>query len=171
MIIRRATYEDIPTMMRIFEAAKAIMRASGNLHQWGSGYPNEDVLKRDIDAESSYIVCNTCGEVVATMAFIPGPDQTYSVIYDGEWPDDNPYYVIHRIAVASSGGGIARQLLDWAFERTDTLRIDTHRDNCIMHHILRKYGFVQCGVIKLANGDDRDAYHLTKKKSLDNANN
>lgn len=97
------------------------------------------------------------------MAFIPGPDPTYAVIYDGEWPDDRPYYVIHRIAVAAPGRGIARLLLDWAFERTHTLRIDTHRDNCIMHHILQQYGFKRCGVILLANGDARDAYHLTKE--------
>ncbi len=169
MIIRKATYDDLPTLMAIFEAAKAIMRRSGNMHQWGSGYPSQEVVASDIKAGVSYVVCDELGTVLATMAFIPGPDPTYSVIYDGEWPDEHPYYVIHRIAVATSGGGIARRMLDWAFERTATLRIDTHRDNCIMHHILQKYGFKRCGVILLAGGDERDAYHLTK--NTENADN
>ena len=77
--------------------------------------------------------------------------------------------MIHRIPVAVPGGGLARKILDWAFRHTDTLRIDTHRDNCIMHHILQQYGCVRCGVILLANGDERDAYHLTKNlKDADN---
>lgn len=162
MIVRKSAYDDIPMLLNIFEAAKAIMRSSGNMHQWGSGYPSEAVLRNDIDAGVSYAVCNDDGVIVATMAFIPGPDPTYSVIYDGEWPDEMPYFVIHRIAVAAPGGGYARRLLDWVFERAATVRIDTHRDNCIMHHILQKYGFKYCGVILLANGDARDAYHLTK---------
>ena len=96
------------------------------------------------------------------MAFIPGPDPTYARIEDGEWPNNDPYYVIHRIAVVTPGKGYARRLLDWAFKHCSTVRIDTHRDNVIMHHILRKYGFEYCGVIYLANGDARDAYQMTE---------
>ena len=56
-----------------------------------------------------------------------------------------------------------RKMLDWAFGRTATIRIDTHRKNIIMHHILQSYGFTKCGVILLENGDPRDAYMLTKE--------
>lgn len=66
--------------------------------------------------------------------------------------------------VATPGKGCARLLLDWAFERCPSVRIDTHRDNVIMHHILSNYGFKRCGVIHLANGDPRDAY----QKSTEN---
>ena len=166
MHIRKATHDDIPALMRLFECAKGIMRASGNLHQWGVGYPSEDVVRNDIKNGVCYVVTNGAeGEIEATMAFIPGPDPTYSYIEGGEWLNDNPYHVIHRIAVAAPGKGYAQRLLDWAFERTGTVRIDTHSDNVIMHHILQEYGFVRCGVIYLANGDARDAYQLTKLKS------
>ena len=163
MNIRKATYNDIPALMHIFECAKGIMRASGNMHQWGCGYPSEEIVKKDIDAGVCYVMCDD-DAIVATMSFIPGPDPTYSVIEGGAWLNDEPYHVIHRIAVAVPGKGCARRLLDWAFERTGTVRIDTHRDNVIMHHILRTYGFEYCGVIYLANGDQRDAY----QKSTDN---
>lgn len=163
--IRKATFDDIPALMRLFERAKGIMRASGNLHQWGVGYPSEAVMRADIGLGVCYVVTGESGgEIEATMAFIPGPDPTYSYIEGGEWLDDAPYCVIHRIAVAAPGKGYARRLLDWAFERTGTVRIDTHRDNVIMRHILHNYGFKQCGVIYLANGEPRDAYQLTMKK-------
>ena len=96
------------------------------------------------------------------MALIPGPDPTYSYI-EGSWQNEDPYYVIHRIAVPSPGNNLASRMFDWAFENISSqgvscIRIDTHRDNCIMKHVLTKYGFRECGVIYLANGDPRDAY-------------
>ena len=165
MNIRKATYDDVPALMRIFECAKGIMRASGNLKQWDDGYPSVDVVRRDIERGVCYVAsADENGAIEATMAFIPGPDPTYSYIEGGAWLNDDPYSVIHRIAVAAPCKGYARKLLDWAFERTKTVRIDTHRDNVIMHHILQKYGFQRCGVIYLANGDARDAYQLTKNE-------
>ena len=166
MYIRKATHDDIPALMQLFENAKNIMRASGNMHQWTNGYPSEEVVRNDIDRSVCYVACaDTNDSIEATMAFIPGPDPTYSYIEGGNWPNDLPYCVIHRIAVAQPGKGYARHLLDWAFRRTATVRIDTHHDNIIMHHILRKYGFEYCGVIYLANGDARDAYQLTSVKT------
>ena len=64
--------------------------------------------------------------------------------------------------IAAVGPCIASCCFEWTFRRTDTIRIDTHRDNVIMHHLLSKHGFHRCGVILLANGDPRDAYHKRK---------
>lgn len=164
MNIRQATYNDIPALMQLFERAKGIMRASGNMHQWGDGYPSEEIVRNDIAAGVCYLLCDD-DAILATMAFISGPGPTYSVIEGGAWLNDEPYHVIHRIAVAAPGKGCARRMLDWAFGRCSTLRIDTHRDNVIMHHILRSYGFEYCGVIHLANGDPRDAYQMSERKT------
>ena len=163
MFLRKAVEGDLNSLISLFESAKGIMRASGNMHQWGESYPSVEIIMRDIASGVCYVACDeTTGEIVATMALIPGPDPTYSMIYDGEWSDDGDYYVIHRIAARKSGGGIAGCMLDYAFSVSPAIRIDTHRDNCIMHHVLRKYGFSYCGVIHLANGDPRDAYCMRK---------
>ena len=37
-------------------------------------------------------------------------------------------------------------------------RQDTHRDNHILQHILKKHGFQYCGIIYLLNGDERLAF-------------
>lgn len=160
-MIRKATYSDIPVLMEIFRNARGIMRASGNMNQWNDTYPSEETVKKDIDEGACMVLCDD-GRIIATMAFIPGPDPTYAEIHDGEWLDDKPYHVIHRIAVNEPGHNAARRLLDWSFARTGTIRIDTHEDNVIMHHILKKYGFFRCGTIFLANGDPRVAYQLTR---------
>ena len=156
-MIRKATYDDIPVLMDVFRKARGIMRSSGNMNQWNDGYPSEAVVRKDIDNGHCVVLCEE-GEVVATMAFIPGPDPTYAEIYDGGWLSDAPYHVIHRIAVAEPGHNAAKALLDWGFGQAGSIRIDTHKDNVIMHHVLSKYGFTHCGVILLANGDPREAY-------------
>lgn len=157
MMIRKATYDDVPVLMDVFRKARGIMRSSGNMNQWNDGYPSEEVVRKDIDNGHCVVLCED-GKVVATMAFIPGPDPTYAEIYDGGWLSDAPYHVIHRIAVAGPGHNAARALLDWGFGQAGSIRIDTHKDNVIMHHVLSKYGFTHCGVILLANGDPREAY-------------
>ena len=161
MKIRKATYADLDSLMKVFEGAKAIMRASGNLNQWNDGYPPEEIIRNDIEKGYCYVACEE-DEIIGTMALIQGPDPTYSYI-EGSWPNENPYYVIHRLATAAPGRNIARTMFDCAFafiapQGYDTIRIDTHRDNCIMKHILKKSGFTECGVIYLKNGDPRDAY-------------
>lgn len=164
MQIRQATNNDIDKLMEIFDKAKAIMRSCGNLQQWNNGYPAHEIIKADIDNGNCYVLCDK-DEIIGTMALIQGPDPTYAYI-EGEWPDQEPYYVIHRIATSAPGRNAAKAMLDWAFEHIapkgfHVIRIDTHADNCIMHHILPKYGFTRCGVIYLENGDPRDAYHKT----------
>ena len=156
-MIRRATYDDVPVLMDVFRKARGIMRSSGNMNQWNDGYPSEEVVRKDIDNGHCVVLCED-GKVVATMAFIPGPDPTYAEIYDGGWLSDAPYHVIHRIAVAEPGHNAAKALLDWGFGQAGSIRIDTHKDNVIMQHVLSKYGFTHCGVILLANGDPREAY-------------
>jgi hypothetical protein len=51
-----------------------------------------------------------------------------------------------------------KDLLDWCFSKDGNIRIDTHKDNTIMRHRLRNFGFTYCGIIHLKNGDERQAY-------------
>lgn len=55
MEIRESTTEDTKQVMAIFETAKVYMIAHGNKTQWGKGYPDEEILKTDIDAGNSYV--------------------------------------------------------------------------------------------------------------------
>ena len=156
MIIRKATHKDLPELMDLFSKAREIMRACGNIHQWDDSYPSEEIVKKDIEEGACFVLCKE--RILATMVFLPGPEPTYAKIYDGNWLDDSPYHVIHRIAVREPGHNAAGHLFRWAFGQTSCIRIDTHKDNVIMHHILKKHGFTHCGSILLEDGAPREAF-------------
>lgn len=157
MSIRPATYEDVPRIMEICEEAKGIMRSDGNMSQWTDGYPQEEVIIADIDRAAGYVI-EEGSTVEGYFAFIPGIENTYLEI-EGEWIDDEePYCTIHRLASTGRSHGIAEACFNWSWKQTHNLRIDTHRDNNIMQHCIKKFGFTYCGIIHLLNGDPRLAF-------------
>lgn len=95
--------------------------------------------------------------IVAYFALLPSPEPTYDVI-DGAWLTDEPYGVIHRMASYPEVHGIFSTIIDYAASRYAHLRIDTHRDNRIMQHLIEKHGFTYCGIIWLEDGTERLAY-------------
>lgn len=159
-MLRKSTLQDIPVILQLVDEARQKMVAEGNIHQWSNGHPSREQFEEDVARGVSYVM-EEGGEVVATFALVEGPDPTYSIIYDGQWLNDRPYYVIHRIASGSKAHGVMRTALNYAFSLTDTVRIDTHADNHTMQRLLEKYGFVYCGIIHLKNGDLRLAYQKT----------
>lgn len=161
MEIRLATEEDIPRMQEIFRHARKFMADKGNPNQWTEGYPAEELIREDI-AHGDCFVCLSEGRTVATFVLRSGVDPTYTVIYDGQWPDNRPYATIHRIASGGDRHGIFHHIIRFALTRYDTLRIDTHQDNAPMRHAIAKKGFTYCGLIHCWNGDERLAFHLSK---------
>ena len=161
--IRPATPADIPALRPVFEAAKGIMRADGNHDQWAApGFPPDSLLFRDIARGGGFVISGeAAGEVeksiVAYFALLPSPEPTYDVI-DGAWLTDEPYGVIHRMASYPDIHGIFSTIIDYAASRYTHLRIDTHRDNRIMRHLIEKHGFTYCGIIWLEDGAERLAY-------------
>ena len=149
-------------IMKVMDAAKTIMRQSGNMHQWGDGYPSESAINADIERNGSFVVEDD-GRIVGYFAFLPSPEPTYDIIYDGEWLDDQqPYHVVHRIASYPDAHGIFTRIMDYCFSHDTNIRIDTHRDNTIMQHVILKYGFTYCGIIYLLSGDERLAYQMLR---------
>ena len=145
-------------IMQVFIAAKGIMRQSGNMHQWGKGYPSENVVKADMEKKGAFVVEEE-DKVVGYFAFLPSPDPTYNKIYDGKWIDDeHAYHVVHRIASYPEVHGVFSSILNFCSSIDRNIRIDTHRDNTIMQHNLMKHGFSYCGIIYLLSGDERLAY-------------
>ncbi len=157
-MIRNATIEDLPVIQSILDEARETMIECGNTTQWPKGYPAQSVLETDIETQTGYIIEEE-GVPVAYFAFKPSPDPTYNIIYEGAWLDtDSPYYVIHRVACRRTVHGVFKKVLDFCSDRTNNIRIDTHRNNTIMQHLVAKHGFTYCGIIHLLNGDERLAY-------------
>lgn len=158
MYIRESTNKDLNRIMQIYSEGRDYMRKNGNLLQWNDGYPSKELIIQDIRNHVSYVVCDDEDELICVFAFLKGPDITYAKIYDGKWPNNNEYSVIHRIAVSTHRKGVAGFVYEYCLDKADTIRIDTHRDNIPMQNSLKKYGFTYCGIIHLLNGDERLAF-------------
>ena len=161
-IMREAQPSDMSEIMKVMDAAKKIMRKSGNMHQWGESYPSEAVITSDIERNGGFVVEDD-GRVVGYFAFLPSPEPTYARIYEGMWlNDERSYHVVHRIASYLDVHGIFSSIMDFCFSHDPNIRIDTHSDNRIMQHNLAKQGFTYCGIIYLLSGDERLAYQRIK---------
>lgn len=158
-MIRNAEGRDLPALEELYAGARAFMKRTGNPNQWGDTNPTLEMLEGDIALGQLYVV-EDGGRIRGAFALIFGADPTYGYI-EGDWLQTGPYATIHRLA-GDGSGGIFSAAVAYALERTEFLRIDTHRDNAPMHRLLAGHGFTRCGVIYLANGAPRIAYERGK---------
>ena len=167
MKIRKAAERDLPYMMEIYARARAFMAENGNPNQWGpTCWPPEELIRQDIREGNSYVCVNGEDRVLGTFFFIQGKDiePTYLEITDGEWLDDSPYGVVHRIASGGSEKGVGAFCINWAYGQCGHLRIDTHGDNTVMQNLLKKLGFTACGTIYVREDrDPRIAYEKSER--------
>lgn len=165
MTIRKAIKNDLDRCLEIYSDAREYMRQNGNPDQWGTEYPFDYLIKDDIELGRLYVVdCEGLVEGVFLME--SGPDETYSEI-EGQWLNDEPYYVIHRIASSGKVKGVVNVAVDFALQNTKNVRIDTHEKNLTMQKVLEKIGFKHCGTIYVyapwEGKSPRMAFHLSIK--------
>ena len=71
-IIREARPTDMADIMQVMDAAKEIMRQSGNLHQWGEGYLSEAAITADMEKNGGFVVVDD-DKIVGYFAFLKSP--------------------------------------------------------------------------------------------------
>ncbi|MBO8435841.1 MAG: N-acetyltransferase [Spirochaetes bacterium] len=156
-MIRKAEDGDLDEILHIYDKARAFMRSHGNDRQWINGYPRREVLEYDIKEERLFVTEDAFGLYGVFMLRI-GDDPTYREIREGNWLDDSPYAVIHRIASSGRRHGVLKEALDYASSLCKHIRIDTHALNSPMQNALYKEGFHRCGIIVCDDGTDRVAF-------------
>ena len=159
-MIRLAREEDLNAILAVYEAARRYMRENGNPTQWGESYPERAMLEEDIRRRQLY-VDEQEGAIHGAFAFILGEDPTYAYIEDGTWLNDAPYGTIHRVAGDGTVRGTFDRCLAFCKGRSGELRIDTHRDNLTMQHLIERSGFARCGIVYMEDGSPRIAYQLS----------
>lgn len=155
--IRKATEADMPRLREIYAIARSFMKQSGNPTQWGDNRPAESAILKDVKNGDSYVLAKGT-HIYAVFSFIVGDDETYHVIEEGNWLNEEPYGVIHKVASSGEKKHILERALAYAESQVSNVRIDTHKDNLVMQHLLVKNGYQYCGIIYTDDGTKRLAY-------------
>jgi len=155
--IRNADLSDLKEIMDIYEYARKFMKQTGNRNQWANKFPPENLIKEDIEKKQLYII-EKSGFICGVFAFIIGNDPTYSIIKNGEWLSYEKYGTVHRVASNGKSKGIFNEIITFCESKISHLRIDTHKDNKIMQHLIEKNGFYKCGIIYVTDGTPRFVY-------------
>ncbi len=158
---RLARKEDVDQILSIIDQAKRRLKEL-NVDQWQDGYPDKAALFTDIRLKQGHVFVKN-NEIVAYAALIFTPDLNYAHI-DGEWLTNDPYLVLHRLAVcdALAHTGIARYIFAQAIKLATrkgftSFRVDTHPSNHYMRNLIRMNSFTLCGIVQV-RGEKRMAY-------------
>ena len=103
---------NLETLLAIYAHAREQMKKNGNPNQWGTSWPSDGIVREDIRLGRSFAVEEE-GTIRGVFVFFVGHDRTYDVIREGEWLNDEPYGVIHRIAAAEDGRQIMHKAIDF----------------------------------------------------------
>lgn len=144
--IRHAALEELDAVMKIYASARTFMAENGNAEQWGTQYPQREVILEDLKKKQLYIY-EEDGQIGAVFVFFIGEEPDYERPVKGQWTGMAPYGVLHRIAVVQYGKGIASKCLQWCYEQCHNMRGDTGQKNRSMQRLFEKNGFTNCTII------------------------
>ena len=149
MVFRRATREDIDTVVQMIQAASARLGAAG-IDQWQRGYPNRESVERDVENGVGMVLCEGNTLLVYGAVIFTG-EPAYNDLTGGEWLTSGEYAVVHRLCASEIfvGMGFSKSFMiaaeAMASERVKSMRIDTHPDNKIMQGLIQRLGYTYCG--------------------------
>lgn len=159
---RKATQKDLPEIWTLIQQAILRRKIDGS-DQWQDGYPNELVIRKDIENENAYVLTHE-NEIAGYIAILFNDEPAYKNI-KGEWLTHGDFVVVHRLAISDKylGKGLAQRLLDYTEKlavenKIFSIKIDTNFDNIAMLKILEKMGYTHCGEVTFSNGNRRKAF-------------
>lgn len=158
--LRNAAGVDFEQIMKIYKYAQDYMILSGNPAQWGHFYPDAVLVKSDICQNTCKVIYDETG-IHGVFALFESPEPTYRHIENGNWLNDEPYIIIHRLAGDGQVHGLFQCAVNYCKSISRNIRVDTHADNLIMQKLIEKSGFIKCGIIHVNDGTPRIAYHWT----------
>lgn len=154
---RKATASEIPTIWDILQQA-IIRRKEDGSDQWQDGYPNPDVIKKDVEAGQGFVL--TDGEIIIGYSAILINDEPEYAKIIGKWLSNDDFVVFHRVALSEDylGKGLSKKILEFIEEfalshNIYSIKADTNHDNIAMLKILEKLGYSYCGKVYFRGGE------------------
>ena len=164
MTIRKARQNDLKNIMQMFKSCVSGM-IKNNIDQWDESYPNLEIIKNDLRAETFYIAERN-SKIVGGVNIDRIQDPTY---LDIDWRDKtNQFLVVHRLAVKEDewGKGIGKSLMYFAEELVlkmglKSIRLDTYSGNPKAMQFYLQLGYSELGKIDLK--PNKEKYHCFEK--------
>lgn len=163
---RKATSDDLPQIWEILQNAIARRKEDGS-EQWQDGYPNPEVIRKDIEARAAFVMVRE-DIIVGYCAILINDEPAYESI-QGKWLTDGDFVVFHRVAISEDhlGKGLSGKMLNFIEDlagknNINSVRADTNFDNAAMLTVLRKAGYHYCGEV-FFRGSPRMAFEKVIK--------
>lgn len=167
----RATMDHHSLIMPLIRDAQNFLKQNG-VDQWQNGFPSTEDIKNDINHRHSYVIY-TEDKLIGFVVYSTDIEEVYNHPIEGSLKLSGPYLTIHRTAVSKDfrGKGISRAMFSFAellAKENDCsiLRIDTHKDNKVMQHIIEREGFSYCELVQLPPENELRMRRLVFEKSI-----
>lgn len=165
---RKATPADAAVIWEILRQA-ILRRKNDGSNQWQDGYPNPDVVEKDIETGIGFVLTQQ-EEIIGYCAVLFNDEPAYEAI-EGTWLSQSDFAVVHRIAIADThlGRGLSAVILQFIEQlsienRVFSIKVDTNFDNPAMLRIFEKLGYTYCGQVYF-RGSPRKAFEKVLKAS------
>ena len=155
--------EDLDIIVKVFEKVIYELGKEG-IYQWDSLYPNEEVLKSDLEKKQLYVGIYD-GKIVSIYVLNQECDEQYK---NGHWQYENAsFYVVHRLCVNYDfqHKGIGKKTMihienELRNKNIETIRLDTFSENIYAMKMYEKLGYVNVGETNWRKGK----FYLLEKK-------
>lgn len=158
---RVATLEDSEDIWGILRQAIARRKEDGS-NQWQDGYPNLEVVQKDISNGNGFVMCQGTA-VLGYTALLINDEPEYDNL-EGSWLTHEDFVVFHRVAISENhlGKGLAKKMFGHieAYARQNnikSIKADTNFDNPAMLYLFENCGYHFCGTVYF-RGSPRKAY-------------
>lgn len=165
---RKAKISEIPQIWDILQLAIVRRKEEGS-DQWQDGYPNPEVVQKDIEKGEGFVL--TEGETIVGYSAVLINDEPQYAKIEGKWLTNDDFVVFHRVAISEKylGKGCALKMIEYIedFARNNniySMKADTNFDNIAMMKIFEKLGYTLCGEVYFRGGQ-RKAYEKVLAKS------
>ncbi|WP_426094693.1 GNAT family N-acetyltransferase [Flavobacterium sp. DSR2-3-3] len=158
---RKAELSEITPIWEILQQA-ILRRKEDGSKQWQDGYPNPDVVQKDIEKGEGFVLVE--GEIIIGYSAVLINDEPAYEKIEGNWLTNGDFIVVHRVAISEKylGKGFAKMILknieDFAVRNSIySIKADTNFDNIAMMKIFEGSGYTYCGEVYF-RGSSRKAY-------------
>ena len=164
MIIQKANIKDLKEIMIMYKSCVSGMITNG-IDQWDNSYPNAEIIKKDIKAETYYIAKQK-DSIIGGINIDQNQDPTYS---DIKWEEmSNKFLVVHRLGVKQEfwNKKVGKSLMLFVEDLVrknnfKSIRLDTYSGNPKATKFYKNLDYKQLGHIYLK--PNKNEYYCFEK--------